>query len=63
MFSRSCSVHLAEMPPLQRIMALNVQAMTPERRPSRAPEFFRNAASVLVALGAFGGLLLYLIAR
>jgi hypothetical protein len=62
MFSRSSS-HLAEMPPLQRIVALNVQAVTPERRTSRAAEFFRNAASALVTLGAFGGLLLYLTAR
>ena len=63
MFSRSRSIHFAEMPPLRRSLAFNAQVTTLERRPSRALEFYRNAELLLAALWIFGGFLIYVAVR
>ena len=59
MFPRSCSVRFAEMPPLRRILVHNCQVTAPDRRPSRAGEFFQNGAMALAGLWVLAGLLLY----
>jgi hypothetical protein len=60
-FSRDRSDECIEMPRWQRHPTCNAQAISPERRYSRAPEFIRNAASLLAAFSIIGGLLLHFV--